>query len=104
MAYADDAQPSYREGIYCRRGRRDGCTAKISGAEQADGSYRRMVQSCGGRSARDALPERFTLPVRFIEIRKGFRVFGNAVWARDSGDSGVPENPKAFAYFDESNR
>ena len=50
---------------------------QIPGVEQADASAGRVVQPPGSRVVRDAVSERFSLPVRLDKVRQRIRLRGN---------------------------
>src|SRR5262245_7719606 len=73
-ARSANRQRGHRNG---RKGVRRG--PKIPGVDQADASGSREVQSPGSRVVRDAVSERYSLPVRLDKVRQGIRLRGNSL-------------------------
>lgn len=88
LAPAYHGERTSRERVDRPRRTGNGRRGKIPCLKQADGARGGVVQSAGWRNLRDALPERFAVPLRFFEVRASLRLCGNAVCRGDSRDCG----------------
>src|SRR5579863_7383225 len=84
LAFANIAECPHRQGIHHPGRRGNGGGAELPRAAPVHGSHLWMVQSNGRRDLRNALPKRFAVFVRFVEVRASLWIHWNTLRRRNS--------------------